>query len=429
MQRYESWGRFPASTPAHVVPLEWESEIPRLDSIGGTLLAYGLGRSYGDVCLNNGGTLLDTSRLSRFRRFDRENGLLECEAGASLDDILRLIVPAGWFLPVTPGTKFVTVGGCIANDVHGKNHHRAGTFGRWVRSFELRRSDGTIRCSPEQNRELFEATIGGLGLPGLITAAEIQLRRIESAYLMTEGIPFRSLEGFQAISDASDSTHEYTVAWFDSGAGRDARGIFFRGNHSAVAGKARTRRALKLPLAPFAPLLNSFSVRAFNAAYYRANQHGAERAQHYDPFFYPLDAIDNWNVAYGRKGFLQYQCVIPTAAGLEPVAEIVDRSARSQLASFLTVIKKFSGLASPGLLSFPRAGTTVCLDFAAKHAELFPMLDELDAIVAAAGGSVYPAKDARLAPARFREFFPRWEKFAAHIDPKFSSSFWRRVTS
>jgi hypothetical protein len=175
--------------------------------------------------------------------------------------------------------------------------------------------------------------------------------------------------------------------------------------------------------------LNSFSVRAFNAAYYRANQHGAERAQHYDPFFYPLDAIDNWNVAYGRKGFLQYQCVIPTAAGLEPVAQIVDRSARSQLASFLTVIKKFSGLASPGLLSFPRAGATVCLDFAAKHAELFPMLDELDAIVAAAGGSVYPAKDARLAPARFREFFPRWESFAAHIDPKFSSSFWRRVTS
>jgi FAD/FMN-containing dehydrogenase len=418
---YESWGRFIPSTPARVVPLDWVSEIPPLASIDGPLLAYGCGRSYGDVCLNNGGTLLDTARLSRFRRFDRENGLLECEAGATLDDILRLIVPHGWFLPVSPGTKFVTIGGCIANDIHGKNHHRAGTFGRWVRSFDLVRSDGMHHCSPSENRELFEATIGGLGLTGLIVAAEIQLRRMESPLVITEAIPFRSLEAFQEISDASDATHEYTVAWFDSFMGRDARGIFMRGNHAGTPGRTESRRSFRLP---FAVPLNSLTVRAFNAAYYRASRHPEPRMQQYDPFFYPLDAIANWNMAYGRKGFVQYQCVIPQS---EPVAEILDRTARSRMASFLTVIKKFGDIASPGMLSFPRSGTTVCLDFAARHEALFPMLDSFDEIVAAAGGSVYPAKDARLSPARFRQFFPQWEAFSKFVDPKFSSSFWRRV--
>ena len=417
---YESWGRFIPSTPARVVPLDWVSEIPPLASIEGPLLAYGCGRSYGDVCLNNGGTLLDTARLSHFRRFDRQSGLLECEAGATLDEILRLIVPHGWFIPVTPGTKFVTIGGCIANDIHGKNHHRAGTFGRWVRSFDLLRSDGMHRCSPSENRELFEATIGGLGLTGLIVAAEIQLRRIESPFLVTEAIPFQSLEAFQEISDASDVTHEHTVAWFDAFTGR---GIFIRGNHSDTKGRAASRRSFRLPSA--LPL-NSLTGRAFNAAYYRASRHPEPRVQQYDPFFYPLDVIANWNVAYGRKGFLQYQFVVPQIA---PAAEILDRVARSRMASFLTTVKKFGEIASPGLLSFPRAGTTVCLDFAAKHDALFPMLDSFDAIVAAAGGSVYPAKDARLSPARFRQFFPQWERFAKFVDPRFSSSFWRRVTA
>lgn len=419
MSAYESWGRFIPSTPSRVVPLDWASEIPALDTIVGPLLAYGRGRSYGDVCLNNDGTLLDTKRLSRFRAFDRENGILECEAGATLDEILRLIVPSGWFLPVTPGTKFVTVGGCIANDIHGKNHHRAGTFGRWVRSFDVLRTDGAFHCTPGD--ELFAATIGGLGLTGLITSASIQLKKIDSPFLMTEAIPFQSLDEFQKISDA---THEYTVAWFDSFGGRDAKGVYFRGNHSAGATPARRRRPIEIP--PIGMPLNSVTVRAFNAAYYRASQHAAPRLQHYDPFFYPLDAVANWNVAYGRHGFLQYQCVVPQ---IDAIAEILDRTARSRLASFLTVIKKFGDVSSPGMMSFPRAGITLCLDFAAKHDALFPMLDEFDAIVAAAGGCVYPAKDARLSPARFREFFPQWEAFAKFIDPRFSSSFWRRVTS
>ena len=421
MSAHESWGRFIPSQPARVVDVAWGSFAA--DDL---VLPYGLGRSYGDSCLNNGHTLLDASRMNRFRAFDEATGLLECEAGTTLDEILRLAVPRGWFLPVTPGTKFVTVGGCIANDVHGKNHHRAGTFGRHVRSFELLRSDGaTIRCVAGD--ALFRATIGGLGLTGLITSAVVQLRRIESSGMIVERVPFRSLDEFDAISRACDATHEYTVAWFDSFAGRHSRGIFFKGNHADDGERAAAPRTpRRLPM--FSPALNPLTVRAFNTAYFRANARPRPQRLDYDPFFYPLDAVANWNSIYGRKGFLQYQCVIPESAGLEPVAEILDRAARSRLASSLTVIKKFGALPSPGLLSFPRAGTTVCLDFAARKTDvLLPMLEQCDDIVEAAGGSVYPAKDARMSGARFRRFFPQWEELHAAADPKFSSSFWRRV--
>lgn len=434
MAGYESWGRWIPSRPARTVEISHASRL----SAAGLMLPYGRGRSYGDVCLNNGQTLLATSGLCGVRSFDDENGIIECEGGTTLDDILRFAVPRGWFLPVTPGTKFVTVGGCIANDVHGKNHHRAGTFGRHVPSLELLRSDGTrLRCAREDNRELFGATIGGLGLTGLITSAAIQLRRVESTFVTVERIPFGSLEEFDALSSASDATHEYTVAWFDSSSGRTPRGIFFRGNHCEAGCDAHARvvrasgapRPRRLPVAPFAPLLNRFTVRAFNTAYFYANAKPRPATIHYDPFFYPLDAVANWNGIYGRSGFLQYQCVIPEAAGLTPVADIVGAASTSRLASFLTVIKKFGSLPSPGLLSFPRAGTTLCLDFAARKTDvLLPMLERFDDVVEAAGGSVYPAKDARMDGARFRRFFPQWEELRVHADPRFSSSFWRRVT-
>ena len=430
---YESWGRWIPSTPARVLPVDWATSVPRTDDL---VLAYGRGGSYGDVCLNNGHTLLDTARMSRLLAFDEERGLLTCEAGATLDAILQVIVPRGWFLPVTPGTKFVTIGGCIANDVHGKNHHRAGTFGRHVRSLELVRSDGTrLRCTPDENSPLFRATIGGLGLTGLIVSAEIQLRRITSPNVETERLPFHSLEEFAALSRASDATHEYTVAWFDSLAGRQPRGIFFRGNHASGeldSGDASARAARKprtLPVRPFSPFLNALSIRAFNTAYFYANARPAPHTTHYDPFFYPLDAVANWNAIYGRSGFVQYQFVVPEAAGLEAVAEVLDRVAQSRLASFLTVIKKFGTLASPGLLSFPRPGTTVCFDFGMHRADvLLPLLEQFDDIVEAAGGSVYPAKDARMSAERFQRFFPQWQELRAHLDPRFSSSFWRRVT-
>jgi len=430
--RYESWGRWIPSEPARVIPLQWTSSIPRFDAES-SVLAYGMGRSYGDVCLNNGSTLLDTRGLSRFRRLD-DDGILECEAGATLEDILRLVVPRGWFVPVTPGTKFVTLGGCIANDVHGKNHHRAGTFGRYVRSFQLLRSDGSlVRCSRDENVELYRATIGGLGLTGLVVTVELQLRRIASPMMRVEQLPFHTIDEFESISRASDA-YDYTVAWFDCFGGRAARGIFFRGNHEAewsaavpAAGPAASRR--RFPVGLFAPFLVPLTVRAFNALYYHAQKKSAPRAVHYEPFFYPLDRLANWNALYGRHGFMQYQCVIPHEAGLEPVKAILDRTASSRRSSFLTVIKTFGDIESPGLLSFPRPGTTVCLDFAAGETSLLTMLEGFDDVVEEARGSVYPAKDSRMSPKRFRTFFPQWEQLAALADPKFSSTFWRRVTS
>ncbi|HEX8251676.1 MAG TPA: FAD-binding oxidoreductase, partial [Thermoanaerobaculia bacterium] len=226
---HQSWGRWIRSTPARVVDLSWATQTPRFDDL---VLSYGLGRSYGDVCLNNGHTLLDTHRMNRLLAFDDATGVLRCEGGASLDDILQVVVPRGWFLPVTPGTKFVTVGGCIANDVHGKNHHRAGTFGRHVRAFELLRSDGTrMHCTPSD--PLFRATIGGLGMTGLVVWAEVQLRKIESPSIVEERIPFHSLAEFETLSAASDASHEYTVSWLDTFTNR---GLFIRGNHSGGGG-------------------------------------------------------------------------------------------------------------------------------------------------------------------------------------------------
>jgi FAD/FMN-containing dehydrogenase len=414
--KYESWGRSIPSTPARVVDVPWSSDVPRVDDL---VLAYGRGRSYGDVCLNNGHTLLDTRRMNRLLAFDETTGVLTCEGGATLEEILRVVVPRRWFLPVTPGTKFVTVGGCIANDVHGKNHHRAGTFGRHVLSLELVRSDGTrIRCTPAD--ELFRATVGGLGLTGLIVSAEVQLRRIESRAIVEERIPFRSLKEFEQLSAGSDATYEYTVAWLDT---FRSRGLFIRGDHG-VAPVGGERRSVPLPVRPFAPFLQAPAIRTFNAAYFHSTAHPQPRPVHYDPFFYPLDAVANWNAVYGRGGFLQYQFVIPARAGMEPVAELLSRLKGSPLA----VIKKFGAAESPGMLSFPCAGTTVSLDFPATDA-LYPLLESCDELVEAAGGRVYPAKDARMSGERFRRFYPQYMELARHADPGFSSTFWRRVTA
>ena len=252
MKSHESWGRYPKSEPAQILRLSWASEVPDLNRLSRPVLPYGKGRSYGDCCLNDGGILLDASGLDRFILFDPETGLLRCEAGVTLKTILELILPANWFLPVTPGTQFVTVGGAIANDVHGKNHHRAGSFGCHLERFELLRSDrGKVLCSRECNRDLFEATIGGLGLTGLILWAEFQLKRVSGPLIDCEKLRFETLEEFFELSASSDKDYEYTVAWLDcmSTGNKRGRGIFLRGNHSATPGQnsARRRTAPTLP--------------------------------------------------------------------------------------------------------------------------------------------------------------------------------------
>jgi FAD/FMN-containing dehydrogenase len=429
---YESWGRWPRVRPRAVVPVAWSCDPPDLAALDGPLLAYGLGRSYGDACLNEGGVLLDTSRMDRLLAFDREAGILRCEAGASLAAILEVITPHGWFLPVTPGTRYVTVGGAIANDIHGKNHHRAGTFGCHLSGFDLLRSSGErLWCSPTEHRELFAATIGGLGLTGLMLSAELRLKRVESPHVTMDRRRYGTLHEFFTLSAESDQVFEYTVAWVDCLARGRAlgRGVFMRGNHASRGARPRAPRGrMRVPFEAPEFLLGPLSIRAFNAVYYHAAGRRADGVtRHYGPFFYPLDALDRWNLLYGRRGFLQYQCVVPPPVALDAMRAILEVAGRG--ASFLAVLKQFGAVPSPGLLSFPRPGTTLALDLAFRGEKTLALCDRLDAIVADAGGAVYPGKDARMSPASFRRFFPEAESLRPHLDPAFSSSLWRRVNA
>ena len=431
-ERYVSWGGYPRAQHSGIHKPAWNDEVGTVLETAAAegLIPYGLGRSYGDSCLNAGRELVDCRRLNRFLGFDEETGILRCESGVSLADIIDVFLPKGWFLPVTPGTQFVTVGGAIANDVHGKNHHCAGTFGAHVHQLGLHRScDGLVLCSPEENPRLFRATIGGLGLTGVIAWADIQLRRVSGPWIDAQLIPFQSLSTFLDLSRESDGRFEYTVAWLDCFAGKNPRGIFFRGNHSNESAKPlRRKQGPKLPFNLPAWLLNRYSVKAFNSAYYHlhAAKSGATRVG-YDSFFYPLDSVRQWNLLYGKHGFLQYQCVIPES-NADAFEEVLERIARSGMGSFLGVLKQFGSAPAAGMLSFPRPGLTLALDFAMRGEKTLDLLQSLDELVLASGGALYPAKDARMSPALFEASFPNWRSFVPCIDPKMSSSFWRRVT-
>ncbi len=435
MDVFQSWGKYPAVSQS-VRYFQWPWE-----AIGGrpgvSLLPRGLGRSYGDSCLNADGELLSTQYFDRLISFDTATGILRCESGVSLHQLLAVIVPRGWFVPVTPGTRFVTVGGAVANDVHGKNHHRAGTFGRHVRSFELLRSNGErLLCSPTENPQLFAASIAGLGLTGFIVWVELQLIRIQNPYIGMQSIKFSGLEEFFSISKESDSDSAYTVAWLDcvsSGTGF-ARGIFMKGNHAESASGLPAEKRRGLPLrVPFhfpAFALNQLSIRAFNFLYYhKQSAKHVSSTVHYEPFFYPLDAVQDWNKIYGKRGFFQFQCVVPVEDGKRRIEEILSTIVKSGRGSFLAVLKEFGDLSSPGMMSFPRRGVTLCLDFPNQGEATLSLLRRLDDQTRELGGAIYPAKDATMSPANFKSYFPRWQEFGSYIDPHFSSSFWRRVSA
>jgi FAD/FMN-containing dehydrogenase len=430
---YTSWGRFP-QVNQQGAPLAWRSdELPAPLGDGRSVLPFGNGRSYGDVCLNRGGTVFDTRALNRFIRFDADTGVLRCESGVLLSEILRLIVPRGWFLPVSPGTRYVTIGGALANDVHGKNHHQAGTFGCHVTALELLRSDGSRQvCTPDENQDLFRATVGGLGLTGLITWVELQLRPIDGPLIKEESLKFANLDEFFRVSELSDGNFEYTVAWVDCVSRGDSlgRGLFGRGNHDSGTYTGRKRGEKPRVSIPFDPpfsLVNQWSLKAFNSLYYaRQRERKKVRTIHYQSFFYPLDAIGNWNRIYGPKGMIQYQCVLPGDDGRVALHNMLQTIANSGNGSFLAVLKIFGDKPSPGMLSFPRPGVTLALDFPNKP-EVFRLLDRLDDMTREVGGAVYPAKDARMSAESFKAYFPGWEDFSEFVDPAFSSSFWRRV--
>lgn len=426
-----SWGNVVRAEHCLVRLQSRHDAFPRMDGAA-TVLPYGNGRSYGDSCLNVGAGLVQTRGLDKFIEFDRETGVLTCEAGVLLADILQLAVPAGWFVPVSPGTCFVTVGGAIANDVHGKNHHGFGTFSQHVRRLELLRSDGQrIMCSASENPEWFAATAGGLGLTGIVTWAQLQLRRVPGPLMDVETIRFHDLNEFLALCDESDTRFEYTVAWVDClGRGKQlGRGLFQRANHAPAQARIKPRRRpLVVPFVPPFSLVNAASLRIFNTAYYHFPAGNRRHARiEYAPFFYPLDGILHWNRLYGPHGLYQYQCVIPRAAGSEATTHLLQAIARSRLGSFLAVLKMFGPLSSPGMLSFPREGITLALDFPNRGERLERLFSELDTIVSQAGGRLYPAKDGRMPGSLFRSGFPRWQEFSQYIDPRCSSTFWRRV--
>lgn len=425
-----AWGRLSAD-PHHVSRLNHPSGVPDLlRHASHPGIAHGMGRSYGDVCLNPEGTLWITTGLDHFIAFDSESGHLVCESGVLLRDIQRMVIPRGWILPVTPGSQLVTVGGAIANDVHGKNHHIVGSFGDHIRRITLVRTDGEIiNCGPDEHAEWFAATVGGLGLTGVITQAEIQLHRVVGPWLDTETVPYANLDQFFQLADSSEADWEHTVSWIDCIGGSDGRGLFMRANSADVADRpVNEGRKLTIPFVPPVSLVNRISLRAFNTAYYHFKKWRSGRnITHYEPFFYPLDNLLEWNRMYGPKGFFQYQSVVPRNGGHAAIHAMLKEIARSHDGSFLAVLKTFGNRQPVGMLSFPQPGVTLALDFPNNGIRTHRLLERLDAIVRDAGGRIYPAKDARMPRELFERGYPRLTEFMQYRDPGISSGLSRRL--
>ena len=428
-QEVYAWGRL--EPRAHVVvPASFVDEM--IDALRANdkrpLLCRGLGRSYGDVGFNTDGYLLDITRADHFLSADWETGLVRAEAGISLDALLCVCVPRGWFLPVSPGTKFVTLGGAVANDVHGKNHENAGTIGCHVRRIGLARSTGEmLELLPDS--PLFTATIGGLGLTGVMVWVELQLLAIRSAAMEVETLATADLEHFFRLSSES-ADWPYTVSWVDSLArGRElGRGLFIRGRH-AEAGPLAPHGRVRLTVPHAARLLlNRGTLALFNRLYRTRPGATGRRMMHYDRFFYPLDSLSHWNRLYGRRGFFQHQSVVPMNNAPETVRRLLELTAACGETPFLAVLKVLGERPSPGLLSFPMSGVTLALDLANRGETTRRLLDRLADVVVAAEGRIYPAKDATMSGDAFRAGYPAWRRLEDHRDPAIMSDFWRRVT-
>ena len=427
-----SWGRVVRASHRVARP-RFADELPALITADGDgpALPIGLRRSYGDSNLNPDGRVIDMTGLDRVIAFDRETGIMRAEAGLSLSQALQILVPAGWFLPTTPGTRFVTLGGAVANDVHGKNHHSAGSFGASVTRIKLLRTDGaTHEVAPGD--PLFHATVGGLGLTGLIAWVEFRAVRIPSAQLDAQDTEFGHVHDYFDIAAEAHTRCEHTMAWIDctSGGARLGRGVLSAANWSPHGDlqphREEPKRAMPVDAPGFA--LSRLTVGAFNSIFHDLKRmRSGPYVSHYEPFLYPLDKIANWNRLYGRDGFYQYQCVLPPSTARAGVEELLKVIAASGQASFLAVLKDFGAHAPAGLLSFPMEGTTLALDFRNQGERTPTLMADLDRIVLSAGGRLYPAKDGRISPAMFAAGFPKLQDFRGYVDPGLSSAFWRRV--
>ncbi len=436
--RVSGWGRHPVGMTELRRP-ERLSDLHDLMSNGASVVARGLGRSYGDASFNSSGTTILMGRLNRLLSFDPSSGVLECEAGVTIAEILEHFVPRGFFPPVVPGTKFVTMGGALACDVHGKNHHKDGSLSRHVLDFTLLTPSGErVLCSRDQNADLFWATVGGMGLTGIVTRLRLELLPVESPYVLVDYDRAKDLDGALQLFDDSDDDYTYSVAWLDGLASgrRLGRSVLMRGT-SAPGDESRAwkaaGRSVSVPEGFPGFLLNKASIRAYNTYFYRKHPRKArERLVHYEPFFFPLDGLRNWNRLYGRRGFLQYQFVVPYQGGRDALVKILELFTRSSPGVFLAVLKRFGPVASEHLLSFPMPGYTLALDVPWRGTRISELLTRADEIVGDLGGRVYLGKDARLAPGSFRTMYPALEKWlaiktAADPENKITSDLARRL--
>ncbi len=430
LTKISGWGNYPQQEAQLLMPSSCSS-LTALVRQEKTIIPRGMGRSYGDSA--NASKVLQTSYCDHFIEFDEDTGKLTAEAGITLREILKLIVPKGWFLPVTPGTSYVTLGGAIASDVHGKNHHIAGTFGQHVTSLCMVLGTGeVVTVSPQDKVDLFHATCGGMGLTGVIISATIQLLPIRSSYINQKTIKADCIEAAcEAFEDNCSST--YSVAWIDCLAkGKSlGRSVLMLGEH---ADKGELEVDIKHPVVvPFnipSALLNSMTMKAFNGAYWHKSKHNQSQMTPLMPYFYPLDAVGAWNKLYGKHGFLQFQCVIPKDDGVANMRKLLTEISNSGEGSFLAVLKQF-GKANDNLLSFPTEGYTLALDFKLT-ASTIETLRRLEGIVVDMGGRLYLTKDAVMQEDTFKTTYPNWEKFESVRENygaigKFSSSQSKRL--
>lgn len=432
-----SWGGINYADSSVLVPSS-RSQVASLLKGADLCLPAGMARSYGDVGLLDGGTSVLTKALNRYIDFDPKSGILECEPGTLLREIQSDFVKRGWMLHVTPGTSFVSVGGAIANDVHGKDHHLAGTFGDHVISLKLVRSDGSeLFCSRTENAELFRATIGGLGLTGFIISAQLQLKSVSGPFFDAEVIPFGNLDEFFDISEETEREGwQATVSWFDCSTKKAGRGSFTRGNQSNRTYDSKRddaklsleEKGLKVPITPPLSLINKLTLDSFNIAYFHMQKALSGKSEmHYKEFYYPLDGVSHWNRIYGPKGFFQYQSVIPMEHARESTSEMLNVIRKSGQGSFLGVLKTFADKPAAGMLSFAQRGVTLALDFPNRGQETLKLFERLDKIVSDAGGRLNPSKDGRMSRDMFHSGYPELNNFLKYRDPQISSDFARRV--
>ena len=424
------WGRYPQQDAYLYTPTS-RASLELIAKQKNSVLARGMGRSYGDSA--NALNVLQTTYINHFIEFDKVTGKLTVEAGITLREILEVIVPSGWFLPVTPGTSYATLGGAIASDVHGKNHHIAGTFGQHVKSLSILLGTGeVVTTSPQRHADLFHATCGGMGLTGIIMCATIQLIPIRSSLISQKTIKADCIEAAcEAFESNSDAT--YSVAWIDclSKGQSLGRSVIMLGENAEQGGlDIDIRQKLSVPFSTPSVLLNSVTMKAFNTAYWHKSKHNVRQTVEFMPYFYPLDAVGEWNRLYGKNGFLQFQCVVPKLDGVANMRRLLAEISNSGEGSFLAVLKKF-GTGNANLLSFPMEGYTLALDFKASQTAI-ETVKKLEDMVVEMSGRLYLTKDAVMQESTFKATYPNWEKFEAIREQygaigKFSSTQSRRV--